>query len=285
MYEQNITDEFILPALNDAYPKNEVTIADNDAVIFANFRPDRARELSHMIYGSTYYDYNPNVRRQNLFFVTMMNYEGIEPTRVAYPPVKLKNVLGEVLAQHNLRQLRIAETEKYAHVTFFFDGGEEITYPHETKIIVPSPKVATYDLKPEMSAIEVCNKLTANMNQNDVIICNFANGDMVGHTGNLEATIKAVEIVDQMIGKIYKMAMLTDFTMFITADHGNADEETDENGLPVTAHTLSPVPFIVTDTKVKLNDGGKLSNIAPTMLDYMNIPIPKEMDEPSLIKK
>ncbi|MDR0674680.1 MAG: 2,3-bisphosphoglycerate-independent phosphoglycerate mutase [Mycoplasmataceae bacterium] len=285
MYTQNITDEFILPALNSTYPKEQITIADNDAVIFANFRPDRARELSHMIYGSDYYDHNPTVRRNNIFFVSMMNYEGIETSMVAYPPVRLKNVLGEVLASKKIRQLRIAETEKYAHVTFFFDGGVEITYPHETKIIVPSPKIPTYDQKPEMSAYEVCDKLIDNLNSNDVIICNFANGDMVGHTGNLKATIKAVETVDQMIGKIYQAAQQNGFTMFITADHGNADEEIDANGHKVTAHTLSPVPLIVTDSSIKLNGEGKLSNIAPSMLDYMDIPIPKEMNELSLIKK
>lgn len=285
MYEQNVTDEFIVPALNGAYEKSSITLNDNDAVIFANFRPDRARELSHLIYNSTYYEYQPKKRCHNLYFVTMMNYEGIQPSMVAYPPIELKNALGEIIAKHQLRQLRIAETEKYAHVTFFFDGGIEISYPHETKIIVPSPKIATYDLKPEMSAQEVCDKLISNMPNNDVIICNFANGDMVGHTGNLDATIKAVEVVDQMIGKIYQQAQNHKFTMFVTADHGNADEEIDQHGHKVTAHTLSPVPFIVTDDHVKLNDGGKLSNIAPTILDYMSIDIPSEMDQPSLLKK
>jgi 2,3-bisphosphoglycerate-independent phosphoglycerate mutase len=190
-------------------------------------------------------------------------------------------VLGEVIANNNLRQLRIAETEKYAHVTFFFDGGQEINYPHETKIIVPSPKVATYDLQPQMSAYEICDKLINNMASNDIIICNFANGDMVGHTGNLQATIKAMEVVDDVIGKIYAKSQELGYTMFITADHGNADEETDASGNPVTAHTLSPVPFIVTDATagIKLNDGGKLSNVAPTMLHYMEIKIPNEMEK------
>lgn len=284
MYADNITDEFLLPALNANYPKEDVTIQDNDAIIFANFRPDRAREMSHMIFGSSYYDYIPEVRRKNLFYVTMMTYEGIQPSMVAYPPTIFKNVLGQVIADNGLRQLRIAETEKYAHVTFFFDGGVEINYPHETKIIVPSPKVATYDLQPEMSANEVCNKLLDNMLNNDVIICNFANGDMVGHTGNLQATIKAIETIDLMLGKIYEKASSNDYTMFITADHGNADEEIDSNGNKVTSHTLSPVPFIVTDTSIKLKDDGKLSNIAPTILDYMGVKIPKEMDQPSLIK-
>jgi 2,3-bisphosphoglycerate-independent phosphoglycerate mutase len=285
MYKENITDEFLLPAINKSYPKEEITIQDNDAVIFANFRPDRARELSHLIFGSTYYDYTPSIRRNDLFFVTLMSYEGIVPSAVAYPPTRLKNVLGAVLANNNLRQLRIAETEKYAHVTFFFDGGEEITYPHETKIIIPSPKVTTYDLKPEMSANEVCEKLIANMSNNDVIICNFANGDMVGHTGNLEATIKAVQTVDEVIGRIYEESKVFGYTMFITADHGNADEEVNECGCVVTCHTLSPVPFIVTDVNIKLNENGKLSNIAPTMLDYMSINTPTEMDEPTLINR
>jgi 2,3-bisphosphoglycerate-independent phosphoglycerate mutase len=160
----------------------------------------------------------------------MMVYEGIKPSMIAYPPITLKNTLGEVIANNNLRQLRIAETEKYAHVTFFFDGGVETTYKNETKIIIPSPKVATYDLKPEMSANEVCDKLIENMPNNDVIICNFANGDMVGHTGNEQATIKAVETVDTQIGKIYEACLKNNMTLFITADHGNADEVKDEKG-------------------------------------------------------
>jgi 2,3-bisphosphoglycerate-independent phosphoglycerate mutase len=215
----------------------------------------------------------------------MMTYEGIVPSAVAYPPTKLVNVLGAVLANNNLKQLRIAETEKYAHVTFFFDGGEEISYPNETKIIVPSPKVATYDSKPEMSADEICDKLIKNMPENDVIICNFANGDMVGHTGNLGATIKAVETVDKEIGRIYDAAQKEGYTLFITADHGNADEETYPDGCMCTAHTLSPVPFIVTDATIKLNGPGKLSNIAPTILDYLGVNKPPEMTEASLIKR
>lgn len=284
-YQKNITDEFLVPALNASYDKSKVTIQDNDAIIFANFRPDRARELSHMIFGSSYYDYQPKTRRNNLFFVTMMTYEGIKPSLVAYPPLVLNNILGEVLAQNNLRQLRIAETEKYAHVTFFFDGGVEITFPREEKIIVPSPKCTTYDLQPEMSAADVCNKLIEHMDNNDVIICNFANGDMVGHTGCLPATIKAVETVDTMIGKIYQQSLKNNYTLFITADHGNADEETDENGKPFTSHTLSPVPFIVTDINVKLTGNGKLSDIAPTILDYIGIKKPIEMTGQSLIRK
>jgi 2,3-bisphosphoglycerate-independent phosphoglycerate mutase len=285
MYQENITDEFLLPALNNAYASNEVTIQDNDAIIFANFRPDRARELSHVIFGSDYYDYQPSLRRKHLFLVTMMTYEGIKPSLVAYPPTTLKNIFGEILAQHNLHQLRIAETEKYAHVTFFFDGGVEVTFQNEEKIIVASPKVATYDLQPEMSAMEVCDKLISHMANNDVIICNFANGDMVGHTGNLPAAIKAVETIDLVVGKVYQAALKNNYTLFITADHGNADEMIDAQGKPITSHSLNPVPFIVTDTNVKLANGGKLSDIAPTILEYIHIAKPVEMTGKSLITK
>jgi 2,3-bisphosphoglycerate-independent phosphoglycerate mutase len=279
-YNKKITDEFIEPAMNN---DDSVIIHDKDVVIFANFRPDRARELSHCLFNSTYYQYQPPKRVQLSYFVTMMKYEGIEPSAIAFGPTDLTNTLGQVISEHNLSQLRIAETEKYAHVTFFFDGGKEINYPKETKIIVPSPKVATYDLQPEMSANEVCDKLIANLATNDVIICNFANGDMVGHTGNLQATIQAIECLDRCLKKIYDAAK-DQFTLFITADHGNADEEIDEHGNIVTAHTLSPVPFIICDKNInKIANNGKLSNIAPTILKYMGISIPKEMDEPPLI--
>lgn len=283
-YQNDVTDEFLLPAFNTSYSdKKQITIEDNDAIIFANFRPDRARELSHCIFGSNYYDYQPPCRKQNLFFVTMMTYEGIVPSSVAYPQVILKNTLGEVISKNNLSQLRVAETEKYAHVTFFFDGGTEIVYPNETKIIVPSPKVATYDLQPQMSANEVCDKILQHMDNTDVIIANFANSDMVGHTGNLEASIKAIETIDGCLKKIFDRSLITRTTLFMTADHGNADMVLDDNNKPVTAHTLNPVPFVVTDKNIKLIDGGKLANIAPTILQYLGINIPKEMEEKSLI--
>jgi 2,3-bisphosphoglycerate-independent phosphoglycerate mutase len=284
-YQNNTTDEFLLPALNSQYPKQDIALNDNDAIIFANFRPDRARELSHCIFGSQYYDYVPNIRKQNLFFVTLMTYEGIVPSSIAYPQVILKNTFGEVISKNNLSQLRVAETEKYAHVTFFFDGGVEIVYPHETKIIVPSPKVATYDLQPQMSANEVCEKILQYMDKTDVIIANFANGDMVGHTGNLQASIKAVETIDACLAKIYEKSLSTQTTLFITADHGNADMVIDDNNKPVTAHTLNPVPFVVTDKNIKLNPNGKLANIAPTILQYLGINIPNEMNETPLITK
>jgi 2,3-bisphosphoglycerate-independent phosphoglycerate mutase len=282
-YKNNVTDEFLLPALNENYDKKEICIANNDAIIFANFRPDRAREMSHCIFGSDYYDYTPKTRLSNLFFVTMMVYEGIKPSLVAYPQIILKNTLGEVISKNNLSQLRIAETEKYAHVTFFLDGGIETEFPKETKIIIPSPKVATYELKPEMTANEVCTKLKEYMDKTDVIIANFANGDMVGHTGNLEATIKAIETLDACLKRIYDKSLITNTTLFITADHGNADMVLTSDGKKYTQHTLNPVPFVITDKNIKLQGGGKLSNIAPTILKYLGINIPSEMTEKSLI--
>jgi 2,3-bisphosphoglycerate-independent phosphoglycerate mutase len=269
----------ITPVLNGSYEIKDVTIQDNDSVIVANFRPDRSRQISHLIFDSNYYDFVPSVRRKNLFFVTLMKYEGIEPTMIAYELKKLPNVLGKVLMDNNLTQLRIAETEKYAHVTFFFDGGVENNYVGEEKIIIPSSKVATYDLKPEMEAYVICDKILDRMTDFDVIIVNFANGDMVGHTGNFKATVRAVEVVDEAIGKIYEKAQETNTTLFITADHGNADEMLNDNDEVITSHTTNMVPFIVTDKAIKLKDNLQLGNIAPTILDYLDIEIPAEMLE------
>lgn len=280
-YKSNNTDEFIKPAMNDRFDINELKLSDNDAVIFGNFRPDRAREMSHMIFGSNYYDYKPSTVLKNIFLVTLMKYEGIEPSMIAYPPIILENVLGKVLEDNNISQLRIAETEKYAHVTFFFDGGEEINYKNEKKILVPSPKVATYDLQPEMSADILTEKILENMDNFEVIIVNYANGDMVGHTGFLDKTIQAVECVDKNLRKIFDQAQKTNTTLFITADHGNADVMLDEKNNPVTKHSMSPVFFISTDRKLNLKDGS-LGNIAPTILKYIGIEIPKEMTEKPL---
>jgi 2,3-bisphosphoglycerate-independent phosphoglycerate mutase len=287
MYKQNITDEFFKPALNNSYKKDEVTIKDNDALIFANFRPDRARELSHLIYGSSCFHYESKCKKcKNLFFVTMTNYEGIKPTSVAFPPITYNNVLGEVISKNKLHQLRIAETEKYAHVTFFFDGGKEINFPFEKKIIIASPKVATYDLLPEMSATKICDEIINNYKKYDLIICNFANCDMVGHTGNMNATIKAVESVDKQITKLYQLAIKNNITLFITADHGNADKMLDEKGV-VTTHTTADVPFIIADKNVSLlkSNDNKLADIAPTILNYLNLKVPKEMDGKNLLIK
>jgi len=279
------TDEYIPPLFNSGfgcqYSTKEINIEDNDSVIFANFRPDRARELSHLFIGSELY---PNVKPhgfKNLYFVTMMKYDGINPNAIAFANQKIANGLGETLSKNNCAQLRIAETEKYAHVTFFFDGGEDIDYKGETKIIIPSPKV-NYSDKPEMSAYEITDKIIKNKDNFDTIIVNYANGDMVGHTGNLNATIKAVEVVDECIGKI--LSALNDFTFFITADHGNADVMLNDNDEIVTSHSTNPVPFIITDKDLSFTKQvGKLADIAPTLLKYKGIAIPSEMDGSPLI--
>ena len=284
-YANNISDEFIVPAINANYKANEIALSDNDAVIFANFRPDRARQMTHLICRSSYYDFTPTVQLKNIYMVTMSKYEGMNPNAIAFLPVELKNILGEVIEYNNLSQLRIAETEKYAHVTFFFDGGKEITFKNEKKILIPSPKVATYDLKPEMSANEIANSLIPTIGKYDLTVLNFANCDMVGHTGNLEAAIKAVEIVDTMIGKIYEKCKNEDVTMFIIGDHGNAECMLDENNNPVTKHTTNPVWFMLTDSNFRVLKGGKLANIAPSILKYMGLPIPPEMDEKPIIKE
>lgn len=276
-YNNNVYDEYIPPALNSSYKKDEIIIDDNDSVIFINYRPDRARELSHMIFNSSAFLYQ-NERKKNIYFVTMMKYDGISPSSIAFDAMKIKNSLAEVIEENNLFQLRIAETEKYAHVTFFFDGGEEKKYEHETKIIIPSSKVSSYALIPEMSAYKICDELINNMNNNDFIVCNFANGDMVGHTGNFDATVRAVEVVDECIGKIYQESLKNDYTLFITADHGNADEMINEKNEIVTSHSIHDVPFLITDNKIKNLNFGKLSDIAPTILKYLEIKIPKEMD-------
>ena len=282
-YKNRIFDEFFVPAINGNYNKKDITLTNNDAVIIANFRPDRVRQICHYIYGSNIYNINVENKLKNIFLVTLSKYEGIEPNAIAFPPVKLKNVLGEVLNNNNLSQLRIAETEKYAHVTFFFDGGREINYKKEQKILIPSPKIKTYDLKPEMSANEITKKLLPNIGKFDVIILNYANCDMVGHTGNLQATIKAVEAVDKQIGILYNQCLKNNVTMVILADHGNAELMLDDDNNPITNHTTNPVRMIVTDKNTKILPNGKLANIAPSILKYMNIKIPKEMTEKPII--
>lgn len=280
-YNKNINDEFLEPCYLDT---NENIFIDNDdTVIFANFRPDRARQISHALIGSDYYS-EDFIRRKNLFLAIMMNYEGINPNLVIYPLAKIENTIGEVVAKNGLSQLRITETEKYAHVTFFMDGGIELNFNREEKILINSPKVETYDLAPEMSAELICDKLLEKMSKFDFIILNFANPDMVGHTGNFEKAVIAIECIDKQIGKILSKINELNGTMFLTADHGNAEIMLDDNNKVVTAHTTSLVPFICTDKKIKfLKKSGKLSNIAPTILKYLGIEIPKEMDESPLI--
>ena len=209
----------------------------------------------------------------------MCRYDKINADAIFYPPVKITNTLGEIISKNKINQLRIAETEKYAHVTFFFDGGKEFNYPYEQKTLIPSPKVATYDLKPEMSANEITKTLIKTMNKFGFFVCNFANGDMVGHTGKMQPAIKAVEAVDKCLDLILKKTKQEKYTLFITADHGNCDVMLDKNKKVCTTHSLNPVFFISTDTKIKLKNGS-LANIAPTILKYLKIKVPKEMDKP-----
>jgi len=278
-YDNNITDEFIAPAMNDLAV--DCKLEKNDVVFFANFRPDRARQLCHCIKKSKLYKCDSKLWDLDLTLATMVQYDGIDADIVIYPPELPTNTLGKVLETNGLKQLRIAETEKYAHVTFFFDGGKEYDYKGETKILVPSPKVATYDLKPEMSAYEVCDKLLVNMDKNDVVICNFANCDMVGHTGSMDATIKAIQAVDECLGKVVEKANEIGMTLFITADHGNCDNMLTKDDKPCTTHSLAPVFFICTDKSIKLTNGS-LANISPTLLKYLDIEKPKEMDKKPL---
>ncbi len=273
--EHQITDEFVIPAHNIA---KDTKIEKNDIVIIINFRQDRVRQLAHMFKKSDLYKETSPLWDLNLTLVTMVQYDGIKSDIIIYPPKTYPNTLGQVVADAGLKQLRIAETEKYAHVTFFLDGGKELKLKNEDKIMIPSPKVATYDLKPEMSAIELTDKLVSVMDNYDLIICNYANCDMVGHTGKLEETIKAVETVDKCLKRVIDKAQEIGMTLFITSDHGNCDTMLDHKGKPVTSHSTAPVFFISTDKRLILNDGA-LYNIAPTILKALKIKLPKEMDK------
>ena len=279
---KNVTDEFIEPTV---CLENEGRIGKNDSIVFFNFRPDRAREITR-----TFVDPDFNGFEREYFpvtYVCMTQYDATMPNvSVAFKPQSLKNTMGEYLSSLGLKQLRIAETEKYAHVTFFFNGGVEAQYKGEDRILVNSPKVSTYDLKPEMSAYEVSEKVNAAVRSGkyDVVILNFANCDMVGHTGVFEAAVKAVEAVDTCVGTLYEAVHEMGGALLITADHGNADKMYEEDGSPFTAHTTNPVPFIVADYPCTLREGGKLCDIAPTMLKIMGIAQPEEMNGTSIIK-
>ena len=280
---KNVTDEFIEPTV---CLENEGRIGKNDSVIFFNFRPDRAREITR-----TFVDPDFTGFAREFFpltYVCMTQYDATMPNvLVAFAPEELTNTLGEYLAANGKTQLRIAETEKYAHVTFFFNGGSEAVNEGEDRILVPSPKVSTYDLKPEMSAYEVSEKVNAAVRSGkyDVIILNFANCDMVGHTGVFDAAVKAVEAVDTCVGTLYDAVMEMGGVLLVTADHGNADKMLAEDGSPFTAHTTNLVPFIVANYPCKLRDGGRLCDIAPTMLQILGLPQPKEMTGVSMIEK
>lgn len=277
-YNEGITDEFIKPVVVN----REGIISNNDGIITFNFRPDRLRELFKAITNPGFNEF-PHKTFKNIKLVTMMPVSNEVICTNAFNHQKLDNTLGEYLSSKGVKQLRIAETEKYAHVTYFFDGGIEKQLNNCDRILVPSPKVATYDLKPEMSAYEITDKLLEIIDNYDVVILNFANGDMVGHTGNFDATVKAVEVVDSCIGKIYDKVMELNGVLVVTADHGNSDYMLDDNDNIITSHSTSLVPFIITDTSYTLKNG-KLADIAPTILDIMGIDIPNEMSGRSLIK-
>ena len=284
-YANDVTDEFMLPTVVD---KNGM-IHENDSVIFFNFRPDRARQLTRAFVDPEFTGFERRNGYFPLTFVCMAQYDAEMPNvLVAFPPEELKMTFGEYLAKHGKKQLRLAETQKYAHVTFFFNGGEEKQYEGEDRILVPSPKVETYDQKPEMSAYEVTDKVLEAISNDkyDCIILNFANTDMVGHTGSLPAAIKAVEAVDECVGKIVKLVEEKQGNLIITADHGNAEQMIDyKTGEPHTAHTTNPVPIILVtpDETLNLKENGKLADLAPTMLDLMNLKKPEEMTGESLL--
>ncbi|MDC3416180.1 2,3-bisphosphoglycerate-independent phosphoglycerate mutase [Aquibacillus salsiterrae] len=288
-YENGIYDEFVLPSVitnEDGAPK--ATIEDGDSVIFYNFRPDRAIQISRTFANEDFRDFDRGDKApKDIHFVCLTKFSETVNGFVAYEPVNLDNTVGEVLAQNNLNQLRIAETEKYPHVTFFMSGGREKEFPGEKRILIDSPKVATYDLQPEMSAYEVTDALLKELdegNQNAIIL-NFANPDMVGHSGMLEPTIKAIEVVDECLGKVVDKIIEKGGQAIITADHGNSDEVLTLEGKPMTAHTTNPVPVIVTKDDINLRDGGILGDLAPTLLDLLDVEKPKEMTGSSLIKK
>lgn len=283
---KHLTDEFVMPTVCS---KGE-SISENDSVIFFNFRPDRAREITRTFVAPDFKGFERKAFFP-LYYVCMTQYDAEMPNvHVAFKPETLVNTMGEIISKHGLKQLRIAETQKYAHVTFFFNGGEEKVYPGEDRVLIDSPKISTFDLKPEMSAYEVCNAACERVlsDKYDVVILNYANCDMVGHTGVFDAAVKAVETVDECVGKLADATLKMNGVILITADHGNADKMYEADGSPFTAHTTNPVPLIVagygTDFKLK-EKGGKLCDLSPTMLDIMGIEKPKEMTGESLIER
>ena len=272
-YEKGITDEFIEPVIIDDSGK----IEEDDSIIWANFRPDRAIQILRSLVDPNFDGFDRKIFN-NLYLTTMMYVSDDVKSDIAFKKEIIDNTLGIYLSKLGKKQLRIAETEKYAHVTYFFDGGRDLDLNLCDRVLIPSPKVATYDLKPEMSAREITSNLLEKMDNNyDFIFLNFANGDMVGHTGNYNMTKRAIETIDEMIGKLYKKCMDDEYLFIITADHGNAEEMIDENGNVVTSHTTNLVPFIVTDKNLNIENVNKLSDIAPFVLNYMNLNLPDEM--------
>ncbi len=280
---KNITDEFVLPTVVEGSRR----IASGDSVVFFNFRPDRAREITRTFVDADFSGFERKTGKLDLYYVCMTQYDASMPNvDVAFRPQSLNNTLGEYLASKGLTQLRIAETEKYAHVTFFFNGGREVEFKGEDRILVNSPKVATYDLQPEMSAEPVCDKVCEAIKSGkyDVVILNFANCDMVGHTGFFDAAVKAVETVDKCVGAVRAATEDMGGVMLLTADHGNADRMLDTDGSPFTAHTTNPVPFSVIGMDCELREGGKLCDISPTILKVLELEQPEEMTGISIIK-
>ncbi len=290
-YEQGVTDEFVIPAHVVKDGKKVGLIEEGDSVIFFNFRPDRARQITRAMTEKEFNGFERKTGFLNPMYVCFTRYDAsFTNVRIAFKPQVLTNTLGEYLSKLGLKQLRIAETEKYAHVTFFFNGGVEAPNANEDRELIASPKVATYDLQPEMSAYQVTEKVLAKLetNEYDVVILNFANCDMVGHTGDFNAAVKAVKTVDECVGKVVDKIIAMGGSAIITADHGNADKMQDEDGSPFTAHTTNKVPFIVVGKgfeKVELRDDGILADVAPTLLDMMEVAVPSEMSGKSLIVK
>lgn len=282
-YARGESDEFVLPTVVNGAGK----INDNDAVIMFNFRPDRARQITRALTAKDFDGFERKKELQNLYYVCMTQYEaGMPGVTIAFPPQSLKNTLGEYISNLGLTQLRIAETEKYAHVTFFFNGGIEAPGRNEDRVLIPSSHVATYDLKPEMSAYEITDAVIERIDEGryDLIILNYANADMVGHTGNFDATRRAVEAVDSCIADVVTKVLEKGGRILLTSDHGNADRMLDEAGNPVTAHSLNPVPLVHIAMDARpLASGGKLADIAPTLLELMGLPIPEEMSGISLL--
>lgn len=284
-YEREENDEFVLPTVIDGAPP----VSDGDSMIMFNFRPDRAREITRAFADNSFDGFERKKKLKNLCYICMTQYDAEMPNvDLAFPPESLSNTLGEYIASKGLSQLRIAETEKYAHVTFFFNGGIEAPNRNEDRILVPSPKVATYDMQPEMSAYEVTSKVIEAIGSDkyDLIILNFANADMVGHTGVMEAAAKAIETLDKCVPQIIDAVLDKDGQILLTADHGNADAMKDEQGNTITAHSLNDVPLIhIAKEPKQLKSGGRLCDIAPTLLELMHLEIPNEMTGKSLIKK
>ena len=286
-YDEGVTDEFVVPTVVAKDGEAVGKIQDKDSVIFFNFRPDRAREMTHVFCDNEFTVFNRGDARPDVTYVCFTDYDTTIPNKlVAFNKEEITHTFGEFLAENGLKQARIAETEKYAHVTFFFNGGVEAPYEGEDRCVIPSPKVATYDLKPEMSAPEVAAECVKRIESGkyDVVILNFANCDMVGHTGVFDAAVKAVEAVDTAVDQVVSAVLNAGGCAFITADHGNAEKMMNPDGPPFTAHTTHVVPFVAIGCgDVKLREGGCLADIAPTMLPYIGLPVPAEMTGKSII--